>query len=182
MSPASFLATSFCSGRHAPRGESALRDAHITLNSSQRQRLLVTCKHIDKLLEDVDATLNAAQSESIFGNYVDNITPEQRQTIKEHVACIRRQLLTVLAGQLLEPEPPRISAAHSIYVNLTFIEIAITELAPRYMRGYGPVSKEGIDDLGRIVAQLQSSVGELTQYVLRLDSGDFSEGTQPLLS
>jgi hypothetical protein len=50
------------------------------------------------------------------------------------------------------------------------------------MRGYGPVSKEGIDDLGRIVAQLQSSVGELTQYVLRLDSGDFSEGTQPLLS
>ena len=159
-----------------------MRDAQVTLNASQRQRLLVTCKHIDKLLEDVEATLHCSQSKSIFTNYIPDITPEQRQAIEAHVTRIRRQLLTVLAGQSLEPEAPRISAAHSVYVNLTFIEIAITELAPRYMRGYGPVSKEGGDDLEHIVSQLQASVDELTQYVLHLDDAQAAEGTERLPS
>src|ERR1035438_3345 len=47
----------------------------ISLNPSQRQRLLITCKHIDRLLGDIEATLNAAASKSAFPSYVGDITP-----------------------------------------------------------------------------------------------------------
>jgi len=138
---------------------------NITLNASQRQRLLITCEHIDRLLGDIEATLNASASKGVFPIYVADISPMQRKTIEDYVARLRTQLLRVLAAQSLAPEPPHISAAHAIHVNLTFIDIAIAELAPHYMRGYGPVSEQGAADLKRIVTELESGVKELTEYM-----------------
>jgi hypothetical protein len=143
-----------------------MRDDHTTLNPSQRQHLLITCKHIDSLLGDIETTLNAAASKSVFPSYVGDITPLQRKTVEDYIARLRGQLLEVLAGQSLAPENPRISASHSIHVNLTFVEIAIAELAPHCMRGYGPVSDQGSTDLYRIIAELQSTVKELHRYIL----------------
>lgn len=141
-----------------------------TLNPSQRHRLLVTCKHVDKLLGDIEGTLNAAASRNVFPGYVGDITPRQRKTIEDYIARLRGQLLQVLARQSLAPEEPRISAAHAIHVGLTFIEIAIAELAPHYMRGYGPVSEQGATDLHGVIAELQSTVKELHRYLLQSGS------------
>jgi hypothetical protein len=142
-------------------GSDTVCEAHISLNPSQRQRLLVTCKHIDDLLGDIEATLNTTASKSIFPAYVGDVSPAQRSAIEASVSRMRRQLLQVLSRQSLAPESPTISAAHSIRVNLTFVEIAIAELAPHYMRGYGPISQEGAADLTRIMGELQSMVEAL---------------------
>ena len=157
-----------------------MNENHITLNPSQRQHLLITCKHIDKLLGDIEETLNAAASKSVFPNYVGDITPLQRKTIEDYIARLRGQLLQVSAGQALAPEKPRISASHSIHVGLTFVEIAIAELAPRYMRGYGPVSEQGATDLYGVVAELQSAAKELHRYILQPRSGDLRERVEKL--
>lgn len=153
-----------------------MQENDITLNSSQRQRLLITCKHIDKLLSDMEERLNAAASKSVFPGYVGDISPWQRRKIEDYIASLRAQLLQVLARQSLAPEEPHISAAHAIHVDLTFIEIAIAELAPHYMRGYGPVSERGATDLHRAIAELQSTVKELHGYVLR-SSSDSRQGS-----
>ena len=157
-----------------------MHDNHITLNPSQRQHLLIACKHIDKLLGDVEETLNAAASKSVFPSYASDIAPLQRKTIEDYIARLRGQLLQVLAGQSLGPEKPRISASHSIHVGLTFVEIAIAELAPHYMRGYGPVSEQGAADLNGVVAELQSAVKELHRYVLQPGPGDLRERVEKL--
>lgn len=139
----------------------ALQKNRATLNPSQRQRLMVSCKHIDRLLGDIEATLNIAASHSVFPNYANDIGSDERQAIERHVAKLRSQLVGILADQSLAPEAPQISASHSIYVGLTFIEIAIAELAPEHMRGYGPVSPEGAQDLNAVIAELQSAVRDL---------------------
>ena len=157
------------------RSRQQMNEKHNTLNPSQRQRLLITCKHIDRLLGDIEATLNAAASKNAFPSYVGDITPIQRKTIEDCIARLRAQLLQVLARHSLAPEEPHISASHSIDVGLTFIEIAIAELDPHYMRGYGPVSKEGAADLHGVISELQSAVKELHRYILQPPSGDLRE-------
>lgn len=52
------------------------------------------------------------------------------------------------------------------------IDVAIAELAPRYMQGYGPLSEEGAADLNGIVAELESAVKELAQYIPRPAAGE----------
>lgn len=148
-----------------------MRESHITLNPSQRQRLLVTCKHIDKLLGDIEITLQTTGLKGIFPVYLDDVSPAQRAVIERSIAGIRRQLLQVLSMQCLAPEAPNISAAHAVNVSLTFVEIAIAELAPHHMRGYGPVSDEGASDLKRIMDELEGSVEALRRGL----SQDFSE-------
>ena len=138
-----------------------MHEQRTNLNPSQRHRLLVTCKHIDKLLGDIEQTLNASASRSAFPGYVGDVTSRQRKTIEDCIARLRGQLLQVLATQSLAPEEPHIPASHAIHVGLTFIEIAIAELAPHYMRGYGPVSEQGAADLRGVIAELQSTVKEL---------------------
>lgn len=138
-----------------------MRDDHITLNASQRQRLLVTCKHIDSLLNTIEAMLSDTTSKGVFPVYIDDVSPEQRGMIEDSIMRMRQHLLGVLSTQSLAPDAPNISAAHSINVSLTFVEIAIAELAPHYMRGYGPVSEDGAADLKRIMSELQTSVNAL---------------------
>lgn len=140
-------------------------EKHSALNASQRHRLLITCKHIDTLLESIEVTLNASASKRVFTSYVDDISPAQRMAIEEYIVRIRERLLRVMAEQSLAPDEPQISAAHSIDVGLSFIEIAIAELAPRYMKGYGPVSERAATDLQRMVVELQSVVKELHRYM-----------------
>ena len=140
-------------------------EEHTTLSPSQRNRLLVTCRHIDRLLGDIEAALNAAASRSVFPSYIEDVSPFQRKLIESQIARLRQKLLEVVASQSIAPEPPQISATHSIKVGLTFVDIAITELSPRHMRGYGAVSEQGARDLNAIVANLQSGVQEMLQLV-----------------
>jgi len=157
--------------QRCPNGEiDALDEKHSSLNASQRHRLLITCKHIDRLLGSVEETLDAAASRRVFASYIDDISPQQRKDIEEYIARIREQLLQVMAEQALAPDEPQISAAHSIDVGLSFIDIAIAELAPRYMRGYGPVSEPAAKDLQRMITELQSVVKELRRYLAQLRS------------
>jgi hypothetical protein len=155
-----------------------LPDEDITLSPSQRNRLLITCKHIDKLLADIEEILNATASRSVFPSYVADVSPQQKKTIEDYITRLRAQLLQVAARQSLAAEEPRISASHAIHVDLTFIEIAVTELAPRYMRGYGAVSEQGAAELSQIITELQSTVKELHGYLLqsRQDAEFPSEG------
>lgn len=47
-----------------------MRDRHILLNANQQQGLLVSCGHIDKLLGDIEATLDAVASKGVFPDKV----------------------------------------------------------------------------------------------------------------
>ena len=138
-----------------------------SLSDSQQRTLRNACKHMDGLLKDIEAALDPTRANSVFPKYINDIAPIQQKTIKEFLARFRAQLLCVLVGQTIELEEPRIKASHAVHISLTFIEIAIEELSPSRMRGYGPVSAAGAADLNNIMQDLQSIVQELHVYVLQ---------------
>ena len=123
---------------------------------------------------------NDAASKRVFPRYIGDITPLERKAIEDDIARLRGQLLQLLAGHAVAPEKPRISASHSIHVGPTSVEIAIAELDPRYLRGYGPVSAEGATGLYGVVAELQSAVMELHRYIPQSPSGDLRETVETL--
>ena len=61
-------------------------DSSITLNASQRQRLLVTCKHVDRLLGDLQALLNPSETGSVFPEHVNDLTSVEQKTIEDYIA------------------------------------------------------------------------------------------------
>jgi len=135
------------------------------LNSNHARRLSVTCRHIDKLLADMESALAVANSKQAFPEYQSDVTPAQQQVIEDYIARMRVQLARVLDGQGIEHPEPFIPVSRCLHTALTFIRIAAEELQPRYMRGYGEISTAAATDLNRIASELMSLATQFDDYV-----------------
>ena len=135
------------------------------LNNSQQRRLRVTCEYIDKMLNDMENVLHSTASQSPFPRYVVDLNPAQVRVIEDHIRRLRAQLLRALAWQHMKPNPPDIPATRAVTIGLTFIDIAIEELKPGYMYGYGAVPEDAVTELNGVVYELRSLVEGMERYV-----------------
>ena len=135
------------------------------LNETQQRRLIITCQYIDKMLREIEQVLHSATSLSPFPRYIVDITPAQARVIEDHIRRLRSQLLRALDWQHMKPEPPEIPVTRSITVDLTFINIAIEELRPGYMRGCGAVPEDAVNELNGVVHELRSLAGSMERYL-----------------
>lgn len=142
------------------------------LNDTQQRRLRVSCQYIDKLLSDIEHALHSATSQSPFPRYVMDITPTQAASLEDHIRVLRAQLLRTLAWQHMEPNQPEIPVTRLVMTNLAFVNIAIEELRPRYMRGSGAVPQDAIDELDGALHELKSLVDSMERYVHQVLGAD----------
>jgi GTP-binding protein EngB required for normal cell division len=133
------------------------------LNPSQQHRLVVTCQYIDRLLTDLEEAFTEAQSGSPFGRYTNDLAPAEQRLVRDYIARLRTQLLRILDGQDLPAAPRRTALRWAILTHLAYIDVAVEELGPRYMRGYGAVPPEAASVLDGIVEELHATIGQLTR-------------------
>ena len=142
------------------------------LNSHHQRRLRATLQHIDNLLSDVDAILNSRDSGALFPRYVVDFASSQQVLLQSGIAQIRGRLVQAMKDNKVAVAPPSISAVQAIRSALNFIDIAVTELRPRSMRGYGAVPPEAAAQLDRTVDQLDQLVHQVDALLSRAQ--DFS--------
>jgi GTP-binding protein EngB required for normal cell division len=63
------------------------------------------------------------------------------------------------------PNPPETPATRAVTIDLAFIDIAIEELKPGYMRGYGAIPDDAVTELNGVVYELRSLVEGMERYV-----------------
>lgn len=73
--------------------------------------------------------------------------------------------MRVLDGQGIPKEKASIPASRAIRVALAAIDIAVEELKPQYMHGYGDLPAAAAADLNGIVGELRGLVSKLDSYV-----------------
>jgi GTP-binding protein EngB required for normal cell division len=117
------------------------------------------------LLSDAEHILHQATSQSPFPRYIVDVTPAQVRVIEDYVRRLRAQLLRALDWQQLKPKPPDIPATRAVLTNLAFIDIAVEELRPSYMRGSGAVPEDAVDELNGVVHELRSLVEGMERYL-----------------
>lgn len=138
-----------------------------SLNSNHERRLSMTCRHIDKLLAEMESALNVSTSKLAFPQYASDLSPAQRRVIEDYIGRIRAQLVRVLDGQAIERPPADVPVSRSLHSYLTFVDIATEELKPEYMRGYGEVPPAAAVELNGIAGELQGLGRQLDQYLMR---------------
>jgi GTP-binding protein EngB required for normal cell division len=153
--------------RGAGDGSSMDQESHQTtaLNENQQRSLVVTCQYVNRLLSDLEHGFIEAQSNSPFGRYVNDLAPAEQRLVQDYITRIRTQLVRVLAGQGLSPTPRAIGIRHSLLTHLAYVDVAVEELKPQYMRGYGEVAPGAGTALNGIVEELHGTIGQLTRYL-----------------
>jgi len=150
-----------------------------SLNEYQANRLRVTCQYIDNLLSDVEAVLHTLESNAAFPRYAADVARAQRAVIEDYTARLRAQLLTVLDRQGISVPKPSIPASRAIGAIIDAIDIAVEELNPQYMHGYGPLSESAAAELGGIVAELAGLVFCLARHFARREAQEPSACERP---
>jgi GTP-binding protein EngB required for normal cell division len=135
------------------------------LNDSQQRNLVISCQYVNRVLSDLEHAFVEAQSNSPFGRYVNDLAPAEQRLVHDYIARIRTQLMRVLAGQHLSPTPHRTGVRWSMLTHLAYVDVAIEELKPQYMRGYGAVAPEASAALNGIVEELHATIAQLTRYL-----------------
>jgi GTP-binding protein EngB required for normal cell division len=141
-----------------------------SLNEFQARGLTVTCQYVDKVIGEIGEILHSAASKAAFPRYVQDITPTQRRTIEDYLSRIRAQLTRVLDGQRIPRPEAWLPTSRAVYTALTTIDIALEELRPRYMQGYGEVAPELATELEGISGELRGLVERLNRYLME-DAG-----------
>lgn len=150
------------------------------LNEFQARGLSVTCQYIDKMIGEIEQVLNSSASKAAFPKFIKDVTPAQRRTIEDYLARIRAQLTRVLDGQGIPRPEPTIPVSRAVFTALLTIDIAVEELRPSYMRGYGEVSPELVTELEGICGELRGLVSRVNQYLLQDASQDLRERLERL--
>ena len=135
------------------------------LNEAQKRRLSITCIYIDGLLCYMEHALRSASSESPFPRYVVDVSSAQAREVEDHIRRLRSELLRLLAWQHMEPEHAQIPVTRSVLTDLSFVDNAIEELKPRYLRGCGAVPEDAIEELNGALHKLRALVKDMDSYV-----------------
>lgn len=139
-----------------------------SLNEFQQRHLLTSVRHVDQLLSEIEQILNSPSSSLLFREYVPDITTAQAKVVEDYIARIRAQMLCVLESQNISPPRPRLGVINSIRAYLISVSIAVSELKPRSMKGYGELPEPVILSLSTPVAELTTLVDELMSYLAEI--------------
>jgi GTP-binding protein EngB required for normal cell division len=145
------------------------------LTDPQQRRLITTCQYLDHLLADIERSFDEARGNSPFRRYVADLAPAEQRFFGNYAGRLRTQLMRTLGDQGLSPTPRAIGLRHSILTSLTFFDIAVTELEPRYMSSYGDLEPAAAASLSGITEELHSTVKQLKAYLATDPMQDMEE-------
>jgi integrase len=151
-----------------------------SLSSLHKRHVLIRLQHADELLSNIENILNAAASRSPFPKYTVDISPAQSRIVLDYITRIRARMLRAVEALDIPVPGPRFGAIHSIRVALSFIRVSLEEIAPKHLRGYGPVPEVFHPEFDGLSAELQGLVGQLDGFLGRGPAEDLQHRLERL--
>jgi len=150
------------------------------MNENHQRHLLVTFRHIDNLLSEAERILATAGSASPFAEFAQDSTPVQRKVIHDYIQRVREAMAHAMAELNLPRLNPVCGALWAARNHVTFAGIAVAEIEPKRMAGYGPLTEADCESLDRIVAELNAALDRLAAYLDKGPAADLQTQLQRL--
>ncbi len=125
------------------------------LNENHKKYLLISFRHMDRLLSEFECVLDVMIPRSPFQQYINDVSPDLRQILENHCNCFRQAMCRILQEQGIDTGKPERSVLNLVNTSIIFADMSAEELRPKYMRGYGKLSDEATDTLNAIASELQ---------------------------
>jgi GTP-binding protein EngB required for normal cell division len=148
------------------------------LNDNHRRAITAAFGQIDRLLADVEAA--SARALGPFSRFFGDLSPTQQGVVADYVAQIRGRMMEVLAALGISLRAPQSPASWAIRTSLSFAKVAVQEIDPSRLTGYGSLGPEAAYFVERANADLERSLERLLAYVAQGLGKDLSGRLQRL--
>ena len=104
----------------------------------------------------------------------------QRKVVHDYIERVRETMGRAMTDLELPQPAPVCGAIWAVSGRVTFTHIAVAEIEPQRMRGYGPLIEEDVTRINRAVAELNAGLGRLTAYLSKGPDTDLQARLQRL--
>jgi GTP-binding protein EngB required for normal cell division len=135
------------------------------LNSNHVACLRATFRSVDESLAHAVALLDSSRDGSPFSELAHDATPVQRKVVMDYVSRIRAEMRSFLESNGAPLSEPMRSSVWAARTAILMAVVAVEELGPKYMRGYGEVLPEDSKALTAAVAQITDLLDRILAYL-----------------
>ena len=139
----------------APLPPSAPLRPITSLNDSQRRVILCVFLDLHRKMAEMESRLGA--SPSPFSQFVEDLAPTESRVVHDYFEQLRARMLTCLEEAGIPLDVHRTGVRWALYCGLIAMHIAVAEMSPGRLRGYGPLDSSA----GATVTQIQHEVGRI---------------------
>ncbi len=132
----------------------------VEIGENHKRRILVTFQRVDELLSQSLHILVRAQSNA-RSRHVQDISASKLPRIENHMELIRRQMSSFLERFHISLPERSAPASWIIKTNLTSIDMALEDLNPRKLRGYGDMDSTAAGELTHTLQEIRRLVNQL---------------------
>lgn len=135
-----------------------------SLNENHKRRIFSSFKYVDNLLSESLNAVAPARS-SLYSRCVEDITPLELRWVENYAEKIREQMGRLLERFQIELPPPATPSSWILKTNLTVLDIALEELYPPQMRGYGEIDQTTASDLTWTLQEIRRLLSQLLTFL-----------------
>jgi GTP-binding protein EngB required for normal cell division len=144
------------------------------LNESQQRYVVARLRHVEELLGDALAGLMVGDNARLFPRLIPDATASQRKIVHDYLKQLSFATQQFLNSQSLRDTVAPISGLWSFQTALTFALIAVEELRPRYLQGYGELDPMAAIAVEQFSAEAQTLLRRISRYLTSGTGGDLA--------
>ena len=136
------------------------------MNDNHRHHLIGILGQIDQWLTEIGNIFVAADRPTLFAPYGQDASPRERQRIEDAIRGVREAMARVMTNLDLSRPAPVSSTLRAARARILSAQIALVEIEPGRMVGYGPISETdaaaltgAADTLNGALARLMGCLG-----------------------
>ncbi|MDN7799428.1 MULTISPECIES: hypothetical protein [Burkholderiaceae] len=133
------------------------------VETSVRRALAAHFVYLDELLAKTQAACGVARTSRLFYRYELDVPQAGLAAVLEGVARFRRQLDTFGSRWGLDLPAEKVLSSHALAVDLQFLDIALEEMSPSSLSGYGPLGDDFVLDYELLQQALRAEIGTITE-------------------
>ena len=152
------------------------------LTPLHKNALLSTCLYMESRLNEMEPLLAQAKRPSPLDRHVHDLSPAEAKVMEDYFARIRSTMVTCLQKHGIPITVDRVSLRWSLQTSMIDLSIAVAEVAPQRLGGYGELDDAGRQEvlsmqqeldrlLDRVMAYLRERLGhDLPERLARLQA------------
>jgi hypothetical protein len=134
------------------------------LNENHKRRLVAAFGHADALLNrGLDAV--APLRPSPFPRYIPDMSPSEVNCVASYVDQIRNQIYALMQRFELDIPAPTIASSWVLKTGLISLDIALEDLYPDQMKGYGEIDEETARELMLTLQEIRKLLAQLFDFL-----------------
>jgi GTP-binding protein EngB required for normal cell division len=156
-------------------GPALMADLRAELNDNHRRILASSLAYFDELLVTIETMASGAAARSPFSQYVPDLSASELHVLPDYVTEIRSRMAEMAAALGLGVARSTIPTSRAIDVTLLSADIALAEIRPEKLRGYGVPTTAGGAAVEHFTAELSRLIQQLRAVLARGTAADLAE-------